>query len=445
MRTLLFFTILLTAFAACNNLDDASLAKRNTFVTQFDEAYSMEATDIEIIPGGYMILGNRTVELEDTTYTQTVLLEVDKNGNRVGDFHFYNGGSGKAFKYIDNGTLTGYIIIGDSIYTDPTAEQAANVTISSMRILILNSTMDEVGKLYISDKRPISGANPVKTDYFGGTVNLTNDGIVFLGSFKEGIINQQAAPEKQMLFAVDNAFDSAWFKTYDLLGNTFANSKSVHYYDDHILWATSVLDIQGDFTSSYITIPYAAEGAGIDNNNSIGATTTQSFIASDMQPANSPEVGYGVVGTYSESTDGSEGNVFFFRVFTNGNIIPGSDRYFDGIESFKPDSLDINKNFSSIVDTGEAITATKDGGFLLAGSFTTNPDKGKGGEDILLIKVNFLGNLVWSKTYGGAGDETISAVTEASDGSLLICGTNNLGDYSSIFLMKVDANGELKN
>ena len=444
MRYFILLILALTVLWGCNNLEDANLANRKTFVHFFDEAYNMSASAIEVIPGGYMILGNRTVELADTTYTQTVLLEVDKNGNRVGDFHLYDGGTGKAFKYINNVDFAGYVIVGDSIYTDPTAEQAANVTISSMRILVVNSTFDVVGKLLIADRKPISPANPIKTDFFGGAVSLTDNGVVFLGSFKEGVVLQQAAPEKQLLFAVDNNLDSAWFKTYDLLGNTFANSKSVHYYDDHILWATSVLDIQGDFTSSYITIPYAAEGAGIDNNNSIGLTTTQSFIANDMQPANSSAL-YGVVGTYSQSTDGSGGNMFFFQVFANGNIVPGSDRYFDGIESFKSDSLDINKNFSSIVDTGEAITATKDGGFLLAGSFTTNPDKGKGGEDILLIKVNFLGNLVWSKTYGGAGDETISAVTEASDGSLLICGTSDLGDYSSIFLMKTDSNGEIKN
>ncbi len=445
MRYFILLILALTVLWGCNNLEDANLANRKTFVHFFDEAYNMSASAIEVIPGGYMILGNRTVELADTSYTQTVLLEVDKNGKRIGDFHFYDGGTGKAFKYIDNGAFTGYVIVGDSIYTDPTAEQAANVTIASMRILVINTDFIVLGKEYIADKRPISPSNPVKTDFFGGSVNLTSNGVVFLGSYKEGVINQQAAPEKQLLFAVDNNLDSAWFKTYDLLGNTYANTKSVHANNGHILWATSVLDVQGDFTSSYVTIPYVVEGSEFENNNSIGLTTTQSFIARDMQPSNSPALGYGVIGTYSKATDGSEGNMFFFRVLPNGNIIPGSDRYFDGIESFKSDSLDINKNFSTIVDEGEAICSTSDGGFVLAGSFTTNPEKGNGGKDILLIKVNFLGNIVWSKTFGAGGDETISAIREASDGSLLICGTSDLGDYSSIFLMKTDSNGEIKN
>ena len=98
----------------------------------------------------------------------------------------------------------------------------------------------------------------------------------------------------------------------------------------------------------------------------------------------------------------------------------------------------------SIIDEGEAIAATKDG-FVLAGSFTTIPAKGKGGKDIFLVKVDDLGNMLWAKTFGGSGDETVSVVRETDDGGLIICGTNTLGGYSSIFLIRTDKNGELKN
>jgi hypothetical protein len=445
MRYLILFGVVITTFWSCNNLEDASLANRKTFVKLYDEAYNISATAIEETQNGYVILGNRLIDLADTSYLQTVLLEVDRNGNPVGDFHFYDGGTGKSFKYVEHDAFTGYVIVGDSIYVDPTEEQAANVTISSMRILIVNTDFTEGKKVRpITDRVPISESHPVKIDFFGGATNLTDNGVVFLGSYKEGVINQLNAPEKQLVFSVDFSLDSAWFKTYDLIGLTNSNSKSIHYNNGHILWATSVLDVQGDFTSSYITVPYAAEASEIENNSGIGLTTIQSFIVKDIQPASSTAFGYGVIGTYSQATDGSEGNMFFFRVLPDGNIVTGSDRYFDGIESFKPDSLDIHKNTSSIVDEGEAICATQDGGFILAGSFTTNPQKGKGGKDIFLIKINYLGNMVWAKTYGAGGDETVSTVRETANGSILVCGTNNLGDYSSIFLMKIDNNGELK-
>lgn len=445
MRSSILFVVMLIASFSCNNLEDASPSSRKTFVRFFEGPYNMSASSIEIVPDGYVILGNSTVELTDTTYVETMLLQVDENGNRIGDIHTFSGGTGKAFKYIDNGTFEGYVIVGDSIYTDLTAEQAANVTISSMRILHVSTDFDVNRKIYIADRKPISEANPIKTDFFGNSVNFTDDGLVFLGSFKEGVINQQAAPEKHLLFAVDSNLDSAWYETYELLGNTFANSKSVHYTNGTIIWATAVAEVQGDFTTSYVAVPFVEEASGYLNSSSIGLGSSQSFLAKDIQRTRNPLLGYGVIGTYSQTTDGSKGNMFFMRVSPNGDIVPGSDRYFDAIESFKTDSLDVHKNVSSIIDEGEAITSTLDGGFVLAGSFTTSPLKGNGGKDILLIKVSSTGTMIWAKTYGGSGDETVSAIRETSDGDILICGTNNLGDYSSIFLMKLDKNGELKN
>ena len=67
MRYFILLILALTVLWGCNNLEDANLANRKTFVHFFDEAYNMSASAIEVIPGGYMILGNRTVELADTS------------------------------------------------------------------------------------------------------------------------------------------------------------------------------------------------------------------------------------------------------------------------------------------------------------------------------------------------------------------------------------------
>lgn len=447
MRSLLSFVLIITALVACNNLEDASPAKRATFVKLFEGPYDLSASSIELIPGGYIILGNENIVLSDTAYSQTVLIELDENGNRIGEIHAFGGGTGKSFKPImNNGSVGGYIVVGDSIYIDPQAEQAANVSIASMRILVVNAAFDPntVKSVYISDRIPLSQSHPVKTDFFGGAVNLTPNGVIVLGTFKEGLINQQAAPEKQLLFALNNNQDSTWFKTYDLLTNTYANARSVHYSNGKIIWATAIADVQGDFTSSYIAIPKVSEESVFENFNVFGQNSTQLFLPQDIQPHKSPVFGYGVVGTYSETTDGSNSNMFFLRVDTEGNVVPGSDRYFDGIESLLPGASDIDKNLSSIVDNGEAITGTSDGGFILAGTMTTNPAKGNGGKDLLVVKLTGNGTMLWAKTFGGSGDEVVSAIRETPDGGLLFCGTNKLGDYSSIFVIKTDKNGELK-
>jgi|JI6StandDraft_1071083.scaffolds.fasta_scaffold03165_3 hypothetical protein len=453
MRYILFFAVCAALFTSCNNLEDAKPADRNTFVKSLEGPYDLRAASLELIPGGFVILANETVIKVDTSYIQTVLIEVTEKGDRVGEFHPFTGGTGKSFKPLfDDGLVTGYIIVGDSIYIDPLAQQAANVSIASMRILIVNNNFSRSKSLFISDKEPITdvnGGHPVKTDFFGGAVNTSSDDrIILLGTYKEGLINQAAAPEKQLLFSLDADRDSAWFKTYDLLGNTYTNAKSVHFsYEntvESIIWATAIADVQGDFTSSYLAIPKVSEDARFDNFDPFGQNSTQLFLPRDIQKAKSEEFGFGVIGTYSETTDGAKSNIFFLRVNIAGKVIPDSERYFDAIESFKKDSADVHKNISSIIDEGEAIAATKDG-FVLAGSFTTIPAKGKGGKDIFLVKVDDLGNMLWAKTFGGSGDETVSVVRETDDGGLIICGTNTLGGYSSIFLIRTDKNGELKN
>jgi hypothetical protein len=446
MRYFVLLAVITALYTSCNNLDDASPSSRNTFIKSLEGPYDLVAASLEETPDGFVILANEKVVQTDTTFDQTVLIEITDDGLLVGDFHAFPGGTGKSFKpLIEDGEINGYIVVGDSIYIDPQAEQAANVSIASMRILVIDGDFRRSKALYVSDKQAISPAHPVKVDFFGGAVNTSASGeIILLGTYKDGQINQGAAPEKQLLFSLNETRDSAWFKQYDLLSNTFANAKSVHFSNENIVWATAVADVQGDFISSYLAIPYVKESSVFDNANPYGQNSVQLFLPSDIQKARKEALGFGVVGTYSETTDGSKSNMFFVRVNLQGFIIPESIRYFDAIESFKKDSADVAKNISSINDEGESLAATRDG-FILAGSFTTTPQKGKGGKDIFLVKIDAFGNMLWAKTFGGSGDETVSTVRETKDGGLIVCGTNTLGNYSSIFLIKTDKNGDLKN
>jgi len=447
MRKSLLYVFAAASFVfTCKNIDTADPSPRSTFIKFFEGPKSMQAVAVEKIPAGYVMLANTISSSTDASTVQTVLIETDENGNRIGDYHLFNDITAKSFKpVISNGAVSGYIIVGDRIEVDPTQQQAANVLIYSMSVLILNSSFEEAkDRIYISDKNTNIGLNQVKDDYYGGSVNLTGKGgAIVLGTFKAGSENQQSAPAQQLLFGLDAGLDSSWVKYYPLLSNTYDNAKSIHYSNGNIIWASAVADVQGDFTSSYLTIPFVKEQSVPINFSTFLETTPQLLLPKDIQPASSTAFGYGVVGTYSESSDGSKGNMFFLRVGTDGTIIQGSDRYFDGLSSLTSASVD--KNTSEIIDSGEAIASTSDGGFVLAGTIETSPEKGNGGKDILLVKVNAVGDLLWIKTMGGTGDEVPAGITEASNGDLIICGTNNLNDYASVFLMRTDKNGELKN
>jgi hypothetical protein len=176
------------------------------------------------------------------------------------------------------------------------------------------------------------------------------------------------------------------------------------------------------------------------NSDLFGETTDQKLLANDLQQAFAPELGFGLIGTFAQPT-GANANMFFTRIDKDGNFIPGSDRYFDA--ELSEDGKSVAQGESSSQETGDALIATHDGGFILAGSFLSTPQRGNGGTDIFLVKVSATGTMIWNKVIGGSGDETVSSIRETADGGLLLCGANNVSGLSSIFLMKVDKEGNL--
>ncbi len=99
--------------------------------------------------------------------------------------------------------------------------------------------------------------------------------------------------------------------------------------------------------------------------------------------------------------------------------------------------------------------ATRDGGFLMTG--VTDSGDGtisfaNGRMDAWVAKISADGQLIWSKTFGGYGDDRLNCVLETSDGRILVGGESgsNEGDMRSSrhggldsWLAKLDANGSM--
>lgn len=93
-------------------------------------------------------------------------------------------------------------------------------------------------------------------------------------------------------------------------------------------------------------------------------------------------------------------------------------------------------------DVANQVIKTFDGCFLICG--TTN-SFGSGEKDGWLIKTNGDGETLWTKTYGGEGNDEFNSMLELQDSSILICGSYDVPTEIGIdgWIVKVDQDGEV--
>ena len=93
----------------------------------------------------------------------------------------------------------------------------------------------------------------------------------------------------------------------------------------------------------------------------------------------------------------------------------------------------------ALTDLGLDVKQTDDGGYIIVGYMSTFFN----GADIYLIKTDENGDTLWTRVYGGEDSEIGVSVTQTLDGGYIITGNtspNIITDY--LFLYKIDANGD---
>jgi len=93
-------------------------------------------------------------------------------------------------------------------------------------------------------------------------------------------------------------------------------------------------------------------------------------------------------------------------------------------------------------DEAISISQIVDNGFIVGGNTTSF---GSGGKDFLILKLNNKGNVEWAKTYGGDEDEILSSLIQTSDGGYIAAGeTTSFGAGSGdFFVVRLNGDGDV--
>ena len=102
------------------------------------------------------------------------------------------------------------------------------------------------------------------------------------------------------------------------------------------------------------------------------------------------------------------------------------------------------------------VNQTADGGFIVAGyslSGGGEVNDNNGGRDIWVVKLDANGTIVWENNYGGTANDEARALEQTSDGGYIIIGSSNsdnfagvdnYNDFNDIVVLKLDDLGQLQ-
>lgn len=200
-------------------------------------------------------------------------------------------------------------------------------------------------------------------------------------------------------------------KTYGTPGNDYAIAGLV---DNDFLWVTGHTSGFNDPAGEVYLLKLDMNGEVILEKTYAGYEGTRLILVADGN--------YLLVGnTYSEGAGKSD--VLVMKINANGEVL--------WKELFGGPEQDV---------AGDAVQLD-DGSFIIG---ATTESFGAGSRDLYLIRLSASGNLVWDKTFGGAGLDGLSQLSLSGDGTLFLFGyTTNFGPSDrDFYLMNLSLDGD---
>lgn len=423
---------------ACNNLEDAPVAQRNTFIRFYASEINYEARLALPEADGYILLGN--TRHDNNSRQDMVVIRTDMNGARLWETRIDHVRGNDLLPVAD-----GYIVTGERIQLNPTRPEVVEQVNTSLLLVRLDRAGNETARYEAPTTRFIRGADTLTIDTYGLAATPAGGGLTVLGAYAIPTGQQRS---KKISFSGDLVPTEAPV-FFDLQAFNYQNVRSLFASGPNLIWASTAMpQTANEFAFTTITsVPLGMSAQAVFTTIGENESDRQ-HLTGDMQPVG---VGFGVVGTYSERGTlddpvGASANIFIARLNASGTVAAPLI-YLDGDELFNGGGALGNPRNSSSQDTGDAICATRDGGFVVAGTYLTTPARGNGQRDVLLTKLDAFGNVRWTRLYGGSGSELVGSIRETADRHLLLTGTgvSPTGDVRVMFMARFDANGELRN
>jgi len=246
----------------------------------------------------------------------------------------------------------------------------------------------------------------------GESVAQTSDGGYIVAGYTESF---GAGSGDVYLVKTDSVGDTIWTRTYGGSSSDIGNSVA----------QTS----DGGYIVAGYTYSFGA-GSGdvyLVKTDAVGDTIwTRTYGGSDDDRGYSiaqTSDGEYIVAGYTNSFGAGSGDVYLVKTDTVGDTI--WTRTFGGSDH----------------DYGFSVAQTSDGGYIVAGRTYSF---GAGSWDFYLVKTDAVGNTIWTRTYGGSDWDSGESVTQTTDGGYIVAGgTESFGaGYEDVYLVKTDADGD---
>lgn len=291
------------------------------------------------------------------------------------------------------------------------------------------------------------------TETFGGSQNEEARSIILTQDGGYAIIGSTSSQNGDVTDKTDGSFDY-WvlkFNADDELewNKTFGGSANDHGYD-----IVQTADL------GYVILGYSQSNDGdVGENNGLSDAwvakldpegnlvwkNTFGFVGGDTGFTITPshDGGFLLTGLLDAFASGGEGfgkhpggNYWLIKVNANG--VKEWSKHYGGF----------------FTDTPYGAVQTEDGGYMIVGSsdsYETDYFNNLGTYDVWIVKVNAMGELLWTKNYGGLRTDEARAITASGDGNYIVVGDTRSSDQfvsenkgsADLWMIKINPNGEL--